>query len=105
MGLGRNVEDNVRLVFGQQLRHHATIGNVSALEVIAWVIGHPGEIFEIPRISQRVKIYDPVAASDQSFDNMRSDETGAAGDKNGFLFTGHGICEGRYGATTDPGHS
>ena len=82
MALGREVHDGARAMLGKQPPHERAVGDVALNELMAPIAAHLVEIAHVAGIGELVQI-DKLFASvrDGRNDEVRADETGAAGDE------------------------
>ena len=85
MALGREVEDRIGPVAGEDAGQGARIADVGMLEGIARRGRDRGHILEAGRVGERIEIEDFSAVrTDPIEDEVGTDKAGAAGDENGW---------------------
>ena len=82
VGIGGEVEDRVEAVFGEQRVERGGVGRVTFHEGEGGIALQRRQV-RAPPEQQIVERDHPLAAGDQHFAQMASDEAGAAGDEDG----------------------
>ena len=83
MAFGGKVHDGARAVFGQQAGHQGAVANVALHENVARIALQAGQIGQIARVGELVKVEHRLVAGGQPVEHeIAADETGPAGDKN-----------------------
>ena len=83
MAFGGKVDDGARAAFGQQAGHQGAVANVALYENVARIALQAGQIGQIARVGELVKVEHRLVAGGQPVEHeIAADETGPAGDKN-----------------------